>query len=618
MNKLRPYQQNAHDAAISWIKRNTAPALIEAATGAGKSHMIAATAETFYNISGKYVLCTAPSAELVEQNHAKFVATGNKASIFSASLGIKSLRYPVVFGTPGSIKNSISKFGSKFGLIIPDECDGITPTMRFIIEAIRKENYNLREIGFTATPYRLGTGLIYAMDENGKMSSPSECRDPYFTKKIYTIRARELISQGYLTNPVIGAIHGDHYDTMNMKINGMGKFFPADIDKAFVGHDRKTSRIVHDVIEQSQYRRGVMIFAATVQHAIEIMASLPKELSRMIGGKINTGTQERRIFVSDFKQMKFKYLVSVGTMNVGVDFTHVDVIVFMRSMESIRLMQQMAGRGSRVEYAEGYPIDTIEERLLSILSGPKKDFLILDYGENFERHCGDSGDLYNPKIEATKAPGGKGGLVVKCELCQVENEVTARPNDDGFGIDEYGYFVDLDGNRVLTDDKQHFPAHFSRRCYALHRQSNGKYERCDYYWSYKECPECKEKNDIAARYCGECKFELIDPNKKLVDDFRSRKRDPYQMQCDKVLAWSFDKTLSAAGNEVLKVYFTTEHRSFTCWFQVRSNKAYFIKQYESLVKATDGLDHPPDTVTYKKEESGFYSVYAFNQDEDRL
>jgi len=132
---LREYQQEAHDAGMLWASKNTAPAVIEAATGAGKSHVIAAVSESFYDLSGKHVLCTAPSGELVGQNHEKYLATGNQASIFSASLGIKSLRHPVVFGTPLSILNSISKFGNKFGLIVLDECEGITPTIKNIIGA---------------------------------------------------------------------------------------------------------------------------------------------------------------------------------------------------------------------------------------------------------------------------------------------------------------------------------------------------------------------------------------------------------------------------------------------------------------------------------------------------
>ena len=69
--KLRPYQQAAADAAIAWIKRSTESCVIEAETGAGKSLMIAAIAKTFYEISGKHVLCTAPNVDLVRQNTEK-------------------------------------------------------------------------------------------------------------------------------------------------------------------------------------------------------------------------------------------------------------------------------------------------------------------------------------------------------------------------------------------------------------------------------------------------------------------------------------------------------------------------------------------------------------------
>ena len=47
---LRPYQQEAHDKIVSWIKQVKEPCMIEAATGAGKSHIIAALAETVHGI----------------------------------------------------------------------------------------------------------------------------------------------------------------------------------------------------------------------------------------------------------------------------------------------------------------------------------------------------------------------------------------------------------------------------------------------------------------------------------------------------------------------------------------------------------------------------------------
>lgn len=593
---LRYYQQAGHDAVIDFIKKSTLPCLIEAETGSGKSHMIAAIAQTFYEMSGKHVLCTAPNVDLVRQNTEKFMATGNKASIFSASIG-KSLKHPVVFGTPLTVLNQIHKFDEHFGMIIIDECHGITPTIQSIIEKIKGKNNNLRVVGLSATPYRLNTGLIYAIDEHGEPSPESECTDPYFTKKVYTIGGRELIDGGFLTRPIIGAIHSEHYDTLNMRINSMGKFYQEDIDRAYTGQDRKTAGIIADIVNQSRYRQGVMIFAATVQHAKECMSSLPKEISRMIGGDINMNKDQRKKLVADFKKQEFKYLVSVGTMTTGVDFTHVDVIAMMRATESIALLKQCIGRGLRI-----HP--------------DKDDVLVLDYAENIERHCGEDADIFSPKIKAYKAKSAGKGIKAKCEQCGVVNEFSARKNDDGFGVDENGYFTDLDGNRIESEFGA-FPAHYGRRCLGLDIKGKAA-NRCEYRWTSKKCPHCEAENDIAARYCSECKGELVNPNDKLIADYRARKADPYSMQCDKVLSWHPRQTLSAAGNECLAVDFTTTGRSFTVWFQVRSGKAFLIKEYDKFMNATQGGEVMPETVTYKREkDSVFYRIHAYNQEEDR-
>jgi len=584
--KLRPYQQAAHDAAIAWIKKSTESCVIEAETGAGKSLMIAAIAKTFYEISGKHVLCTAPNVDLVRQNTEKYLATGNKASIFSASIG-KSLRYPVVFGTPITIHNQIDKFGSKFGLICIDECHGITPTIQKIIEEIRVKNPNLRVIGLSATPFRLGSGLIYAIDEHGKPSPETQCVDPYFAKKVFTIGGRELIDQGYLTKPIIGAIHGDHYDTINMRINSMGKFYQEDIDRAYEGQNRKTASIISDIIAQAKNRSGVMIFAATVKHAMECMESLPPELSRMIGGDINTKKEQRKKLVNDFKQQKYKYLVSVGTMTTGVDFTHVDLIALMRATESIGLLKQCIGRGLRLH--EG-----------------KTDCLVLDYAENIERHCGEDGDIFNPKISAKKASGGGEGLNVICPDCGTENEFTARPNPDGFMMDKYGYFLDLMGERIDTPYGP-MPSHMGRRCFGM-QLVMGKLERCLYRWSPKKCPHCFADNDIAARYCSECKGEIVDPNDKLIADYKAMKRDPYQTQCDKVLAWYQARTKSKRDEDMLVIDWVTEYRKFPAFYLVRR------KEYDALMIATEGGDLMPKSITYRKDKtSGFFRVLAYNQ-----
>ncbi len=139
---LRDYQQAMHSAIMGHIKQTLAACVAEAATGAGKSHNIAALANEIHKISkGKRVLCLQPSAELVEQNYEKYLLTGNPASLFSASAGPVSMRHPIIFGTPGTVKNRISRFGGDIAAIIVDECHEITPTIQHIIEKVRELNH---------------------------------------------------------------------------------------------------------------------------------------------------------------------------------------------------------------------------------------------------------------------------------------------------------------------------------------------------------------------------------------------------------------------------------------------------------------------------------------------
>lgn len=588
---LRPYQQEAHDKAIEHIKKSSSPCVIEAATGAGKSHIIAALAQTIHRISGgKHILVLAPSAELVTQNREKFLQTGSPASVFSASIS-KCLKHPVVFGTPMSVKNSISKFGSRFACVIIDEAHGITPTVKTIIDTMQGQNPLLRVVGLSATPFRLGDGYIYRMDENGRALSEAETRDPYFSKLVYKITAPYLVEQGYLTRPRIGQICAGNYETKHMRLNAQGKFNKEDIDRAYHGKGRKTSGIVADVIAQSKDRMGVMFFAATIQHAQEILESLPPELSRIVTGE--TPKAERESVLKQFKAKKIKYLVNVAVLTTGFDAEHVDVIALLRATESVGLLTQIIGRGLR-------------------LHDEKKDCLILDYAENIERHCPD-GDLFNPQVLARGARSDSVLIDVVCPICGGTNRFSARENKEGLKYTKDGYFADLTGAPLET------PSHYGRRCQVIkYDQRNPQGVQCSYRWNGKECPHCGEDNDIAARHCTKCKKEIIDPNEKLRLEFQALKKDPYQTQTDEVLDMKTLPTVSKSGREVFRVEFVTPYRKFTVWIQKNPSNAYQLSHTQSFLMATRGGYTPPQTVTYKKEPNGFYKILGYNKAKDEL
>lgn len=588
---LRPYQQEAHDAVVAWIKKNRSPCLIEAATGAGKSHIIAALAETVHAISGgKHVLSLQPSAELVEQNAEKYRATGAKCSIFSASLGQKSIKHPVVFGTPLTVKNRISQFGSQFAMVILDECQGLTPTVLEIIEYMRMANPNLRVVGLSATPYRMGTGYLFKLWPDGRPVREEETKDPYFGACVYRIRARKLIDDGFLTMPIVGEVGVETYDTLNMQLNGRGQFEASDIDRAFHGQGRKTSAIIADIVGQARNREGVMIFAATVRHAQECMESLPPQLSALVTGE--TPKAERKRILQEFKARKIKYLVNVSVLTTGFDAPHVDLIAIMRATESVGLLQQIIGRGLR-------------------LSPGKENCLVLDYAQNIDRHCPD-GDIFSPEVKVKGGNKGDGVMRCICPLCNVENEFSPRPNDADYGVDRNGYFVDLDGMRIDTEWGD-MPAHFGRRCQAMTTVA-GDLVQCSHRWTFKPCPHCKAENDIAARYCTSCKGEIVDPNEKLRINFKALKSDPTREQTDEVLSWEIRPSVSRTGKEVDRVDVVTPYRSFSFWVLRQPTFSKAMRERAML----DGLrGQPPMTITYQKDaETGFYRAIAYNRAKD--
>jgi DNA repair protein RadD len=138
--------------------------------------------------------------------------------------------------------------------------------------------------------------------------------------------------------------------------------------------------------------------------------------------------------------------------------------------------------------------------------------------------------------------------------------------------------------------------------------------QCTYRWTSKECPHCKEPNDIAARYCISCKGEIVNPNDKLKADFKAMKKDPTRMQTDTVLSWEKKPMVSRTGKPMDRVDVVTPYRSFSFWVM----KAPTWSKARDQRRALDSLgDQQPNTITYQKSaESGFYEIYAYNRPHD--
>lgn len=217
------------------------------------------------------------------------------------------------------------------------------------------------------------------------------------------------------------------------------------------GDIRLTGKIMHQLQVIMQSYQGAFIFLCSKRHCEEAIQFLPEKEARIITGE--TSYLERENSLEQAKQGKIRYLLSVNVLFTGIDLPIFDVVAWLRPSESLIIFTQGIGRVLR-------------------LSPNKSHALILDYAGNLERH----GDIDDPIINdaLTQKIKGDPDYCIPCYTCSTWNTI------------------------------------HSRRCIGI---INDK--RCEHYFEFKDCPSCAAKNDKTARYCRECRTELIDPNAKL-------------------------------------------------------------------------------------------------------
>lgn len=465
MYQLRPYQQQAVDAVIQYFRRRSEPAVLVLPTGAGKSLVIAELAR---KAKGR-VLVLAHVKELVAQNHGKYQALGLQeglqADLFSAGLGQKENLRRVVFGSIQSVARNLPRFSEPVSLVIIDECHRVgeeeDSQYHQLIGHLKSHNPALKILGLTATPYRLGLGYIYNYHYRG-MVRTTEPR--FFADCIFELPLRQMIKQGYLTPPRLIDAPAVHYDFSRLLPRENGLFSDADIERELKRQTRVTPHIVRQIIEYAQDRQGVMIFAATVEHAREVTGLLPDGAAALITGE--TPLPERDRLIDAFKARTLKFLVNVAVLTTGFDAPHVDLIVVLRPTESISLYQQIIGRGLR-------------------LAEQKQECLILDY-------AGNAYDLFAPEIGEPKPAADTVPVQVLCPACGFANQFWGRLGTNGEVIE-----------------------HFGRQCHGFFEDEGGHREFCDYRFRAKICGHCGAANDIAARRCHSCDALLHDADDQL-------------------------------------------------------------------------------------------------------
>ena len=337
---LRDYQQRSIDQLYAWFAGNDKgnPCMV-LPTGAGKSHIVAALCkDALQSWPETRVLMLTHVKELIQQNAEKMREhwRGAPMGIYSAAIGCKQLGEPITFAGIQSIRKRAKEVGH-IDLCLIDECHLVSHKdeggYRTFLSELKAINPALRVVGLTATPYRLGHGLITD-------------RPALFDALIEPVTIEELIHKGYLST-LRSKITKATLDTSGVHKRG-GEFIESELQAA-VDTDENNLNVVREVIELAGDRKAWLFFCAGVHHAQAIADVLN---AHGIPADCVTGAttkKERERIIDDFKAGRLRALTNANVLTTGFDYPDIDLIAMLRPTMSASLYVQMAGRGMRVK-----------------------------------------------------------------------------------------------------------------------------------------------------------------------------------------------------------------------------------------------------------------------------
>jgi DNA repair protein RadD len=375
MLTLRPYQQDAIDAIYAYFEAHKGNPLVVIPTAGGKALVLSAFSEGVLKAwPDQRILVVTHVRELIAQNHAEMIGLWPEApaGIYSAGLGKREANARILFAGIQSVHRRAAEIGH-CDLVLIDEAHLIptasaTMYRRFLGE-LTAINPKLKVIGFTATPYRLESGMLHEGD------------GALFTDVAYEISVRELIDQGYLC-PLVSKQPKTKLDVGGVGSRG-GEFIASELQAA-VDKEAITRAAVSEIIAYGAERKSWLAFCSGVDHARHVAEEFRGRgitCATIFG---DTPKDERDGIIAAFKRGDIRALASMGVLTTGFNAPAVDLIAMLRPTKSAGLYVQMAGRGTR-------------------LAPGKENCLVLDFAGNVSRHG--PIDLVEPR----KSGGGGGG-----------------------------------------------------------------------------------------------------------------------------------------------------------------------------------------------------------------
>ncbi|GAC1509724.1 MAG: hypothetical protein NVS1B6_16810 [Steroidobacteraceae bacterium] len=392
---LRPSQEAALCSLWGYFEQSSGSPIVVLPTAAGKSVVIASWIQgvmSEYPDSGFLVLSHV--AELLSQNMSELLAIWPDApcGIYSASLGRKDIAAQVLFAGIASIHRKAYAIPRRIDFILIDECHLVSNKASGMYRAFLAEllvcNPYVKVVGFSATPYRLGAGLLTDGD------------DALFTDIAYEAGILPLVEAGYLS-PLITTPTSTKFDLSGVGTVA-GDYNQVQLERA-VDVDETTAAAVQEIVAHGADRRSWLVFCAGVAHAEHVAAAIRGHgiSAATITGE--TDKAERARLLEDFKAGRLRCLTNNNVLTTGINVRGIDLLAFLRPSKSVALYVQMAGRGMRLSPETG-----------------KTNCLVLDFARLIETH----GPVDQVKVKPKKGTGP--APVKECQSCFAHVFASAR------------------------------------------------------------------------------------------------------------------------------------------------------------------------------------------------
>lgn len=383
--ELREYQKRTITNLYKWFgEGNAGNPCIVLPTGSGKSYIIAELCrDIIQSWPDQKILILTHVKELIEQDLEKILIAWPDApiGIYSAGLHTKHLGEPITIAGIQSIRKKSADIGH-IDIIIVDESHLISHKQeggyRSLISELQEINPNARVVGLTATPYRLGHGLL--------TDKPA-----IFDAILEPTSIEELIAKKYLA-PLRSKMTDFQYDTEGVAKRG-GEFVEHDL-QSVINISSQNEEVVDEILKWGKDRKAWLVFCSGVDHSIAMRDVL---LSRGIStacvlGK--TPKDERKDILERFKAGELRAVTNANILTTGFNYPDIDLIAMCRPTMSPGLYCQMAGRGMRIK-------DHVE------------DCLLLDFAGNISTH----GVITAVRPPVKKGQGNGPAPIKLCDRC---------------------------------------------------------------------------------------------------------------------------------------------------------------------------------------------------------